>query len=102
MPIYFCAYLKFSIAIHLKTVYFLLKQSLLQQHNLKASILQFSAFFTVQLSHLYATTGKTIALTIWTFVGKVMSLLFNMLSMFVTAFQEASIFKFHGCSHHLQ
>ena len=56
-------------------------QSLLQHHSSKASILQCSAFFTVQLSHPYMTTGKTIALTRWTFVGKVMSLLFNMLSM---------------------
>ena len=51
-------------------------KSLLQHHSSKASILQHSAFFTVQLSHLYMTTGKTIALTRWTFVGKVMSLLF--------------------------
>ena len=98
--IHFCACLKFSIVIHLKTVYFLIKQSLLQQHNLKASILQCSAFFMVQLSHPYITTGKTIVLSIWFviyglsiwFVGKVMSLLFNMLSMFVIAFQGASIF----------
>ena len=55
-------------------------KSLIQHHNSKASILQCSAFFTVQLSHPYMTTGKTIALTIWTFVGKVMSLFFNMLS----------------------
>ena len=55
-------------------------KSLLQHHSSKASILRHSAFFTVQLSHLYMTTGKTIALTRWTFVGKVMSLLFNMLS----------------------
>src|SRR5574341_187772 len=54
-------------------------KSLLQHHSSKASILQSSAFFTVQLSHPYMTTGKTIALTRWTFVGKVMSLLFNML-----------------------
>ena len=53
-------------------------KSLLQHHSSKASILQCSAFFTVQLSHPYMTTGKTIALTRWTFVGKVMSLLFNM------------------------
>ena len=52
-------------------------KSLLQHHNSKASILQHSAFFTVQLSHPYMTTGKTIALTRWTFVSKVMSLLFN-------------------------
>ena len=55
-------------------------KSLLQQHSSKASILRRSAFFTVQLSHPYMTTGKTIALTRWNFVGKVMSLLFNMLS----------------------
>ena len=55
-------------------------KSLLQHHHSKASILQHSAFFTVQLSHPYMTTGKTIALTRWTFVGKVMFLLFNMLS----------------------
>ena len=53
-------------------------KSLLQHHSSKASILQCSAFFTVQLSHPYITTGKTIALTTWTFVGKVMSLLFDM------------------------
>ena len=53
--------------------------SLLQHHNLKASVLRHSSFFLVQLSHLYMTTGKTIALTIWTFVGQVMSLLFNTL-----------------------
>src|SRR5574340_402100 len=55
-------------------------QILLQHHSSKASILWCSAFFTVQLSHPYVTTGKTIALTRWTFVGKVMSLLLNMLS----------------------
>ena len=55
-------------------------KSLLQHHSLKASILWCSAFFIVQLSHPYMTTGKTIALTKWNFVGKVMSLLFNMLS----------------------
>ena len=55
-------------------------KSLLQHHSSKASILQGSAFFIVQLSHPYMTTGKTIALTRWTFVGKVMSLLLNMLS----------------------
>ena len=54
-------------------------KSLLQHHSSKASIFQCSAYFTVQLSHPYMTTGKTIALTRWTFVGKVMSLLFNML-----------------------
>ena len=55
-------------------------KSLLQHHSSKASILQHSAFFMVQLSHLYTTTGKTIGLTRWTFVGKVMSLLLNKLS----------------------
>ena len=61
-------------------------KSLLQHHNSKASILLHSAFFTVLLSHSYMTTGKTIALTRWTFVGKVMSLLFNMLSRLVITF----------------
>ena len=61
-------------------------KSLLQHHNSKASILQCSAFFTVQLSHPYMTTGKTIALTMCTFVGKVMPLLVNMLFKFVIAF----------------
>ena len=65
-------------------------KSLLQHHNLKASILRHSAFFMVQLSHLYMTTGKTIALTIKTFVGKVMSLLLNMLSRFVKPFLPRS------------
>ena len=61
-------------------------KSLLQHHSSKASILRCSAFFMVQLSHPYMTTGKTIALTIWTFVGKVMFLLLNTLSRFVIAF----------------
>ena len=61
-------------------------ESLLQHHSSKASTLQHSPFFIVQLSHPYITTGKTIALTRWTFVGKVISLLFNMLSRLVTAF----------------
>ena len=61
-------------------------KSLLQHHTSKASILRHSAFFTVQLSHPYMTTGKTIALTRWTFVGKVMSPLFNMLSKLVITF----------------
>ena len=61
-------------------------QSLLQQHNLKASILWHSAFFMVQLSYPYMTTGKTIALTIQTFVSRLMSLLFNILSRFIMAF----------------
>ena len=58
-------------------------KSLLQHHSREASILRCSAFLLVQLSHLHMATGKTIALTIWTFVGKVMSLLFNMLSRLV-------------------
>ena len=61
-------------------------KSLLQHHSSKASILRHSAFFIVQLSHPYMTTGKTIALTRQTFVGKVMSLLFSMVSRFVIAF----------------
>ena len=61
-------------------------KSLLQHHSLKASILRHSAFFMVQISHLYMSTGKTITLTIQTFVVKVMSLLFNMLSRFLIAF----------------
>ena len=66
-------------------------KSLLQHHSSKASILWwYSALFIVQLSHSYMTTGKTIALTRWTFVGKVMSLLFNMLSRFVIAFLPRS------------
>ena len=63
-----------------------LSRSLLQHHGSKASILRRSAFFIVQLSHPYMTAGKTIALTRWTLVGKVMSLLFNMLSRLVIAF----------------
>ena len=65
-------------------------KSLLQCHSSKASILQHSAFFTVQLSHPYMTTGKTIDLTRWTFVGKVMSLLLNMLSRLVITFLPRS------------
>ena len=65
-------------------------KSLLQHHTSKASILRPSAFFTVQLSHLYITTEKTIALTRWTFVGKVMSLLFNMLFRLVIIFLPRS------------
>ena len=61
-------------------------KSLLQHNSSKASILRHSAFFIIQLSHPYMTTGKTIALTRWTFVGKVMSLLFNMLSRLVISF----------------
>ena len=66
------------------------RKSLLQHHSSKASILQCSAFFIVQLSHAYMTTGKTIALTRWTFVGKVMSLLLNMLSRLVITFLPRS------------
>ena len=65
-------------------------KSLLQHHSSKASILWCSTFFMVQLSHPYMTAGKTIALTRWTFVGKVMSLLFNMLSRLVIAFLPRS------------
>ena len=65
-------------------------KSLLQHHSSKASILQFSAFFTVQLSHPYMTTGKTIALTRWTLAGEVMSLLLNMLSRLVITFLPRS------------
>ena len=63
-------------------------KSLLQHHSSKASILRHSAFFIVQFPHPYMTTGKNIALTRWTFVSKVMSLLFNMLSMFFIAFSS--------------
>ena len=65
-------------------------KSLLQHHSSKPSILRCSAFFTVQFSHPYMTTGKTIALTGWTFVGKVISLLFNMLSRLVITFLPRS------------
>ena len=67
-------------------------KTLLQHHSSKASILRCSYFFIVQLSHPYMTTGKTIALTRWTFVGKVLSLLFNTLSRLVIIFLEVSIF----------
>ena len=68
-------------------------KSLLQHHSSKTSILQRSSFFIFQLSHPYMTTGKTIALTRWTLVGKVMSLFFNMLSkLVITSFQGLSIF----------
>ena len=67
-------------------------KSLLQHHNLKASILQCSAFFMVQHSHLYMSAGKTITLTIRTFIGKVISLLFNMQSRFVRALLPRSVF----------
>ena len=78
-------------------------KNLLQHYSSKASILQCSAFFTVQLSHPYMTTGKTIALTRWTFVEKVMSLLYNILSRLVITFlPRCKCLLFHGCSHHLQ
>ena len=70
-------------------------KSLLPHHNSKASILWRSAFFIVQLSHPYMTTGKTIPLTRWTFVGKVMSLLFNMLSRLVITFLPRRYFHLH-------
>ena len=78
-------------------------KTLLQHHSSKASILQHSAFFIIQLSHPHMTTGKTIALTRRTFVGKVTSLLFNMLSRLVITFLPRSkrLF-FYGCNHHLQ
>ena len=78
-------------------------KSLFQHHSSKPSILQRSAFFTVQLSHPYMTTEKTIVLTRRTFVGKVMSLLLNMLSRLVITFLPRSKpLLFHGGSHHLQ
>ena len=67
-------------------------ESLLQHHSSKASILRHSAFFTVQLSHPYMTTSKTIALTRWTFAGKVLSLFLNMLSRLVITFLPRSVF----------
>ena len=76
-------------------------KSLLQHHSSKASILGRSAFFIVQLSHPYMTTGKTIALTRWTFVSKVMSLLFNMLSRLVITFlPKSTIFSFKKIVQH--
>ena len=78
-------------------------KSLLQHHSSKASILRRSPFFTVQLSHLHMTTGKTIALTRWTFVGKIMSLLLNMLSrLVITFFPRSKHLLISCCSHHLQ
>ena len=76
-------------------------KSLLQHHSSKASILRRSAFFIVQLSHPYMTTGKTIALTKWTFVGKVMSLLLNMLSRLVITFLPRSKHLLIECSRDL-
>ena len=82
------------ISFRMDRLYFLAVQgtlkSLLQHHSSKASILQCSAFFIVQLSHPYVTTGKTTALTRWTLVDKVMSLLFNMLSRLVITFLPRS------------
>ena len=78
-------------------------KSLLQYHNSKGSILWHSAFFMVQLSHLYMTTGKTIALIIWNFVGKVTSLLFNVLSRFaISLLPRSKHLEFLGCSHQPQ
>ena len=78
------------ISFRIDWLYLLAVQGTLQHHSSKASILRHSAFFIVQLSHQYLTTGETITLTIWTFVGKVMSLLFNMLSRLVIAFLPRS------------
>ena len=79
-------------------------KSLLQHHSSKASILQHSAFFIVQLSHPYMTSGKTIALTRLTFVDKVMSLLYNMLSRLVITFlpRNKCLLISDGCNHDLQ
>ena len=77
--------------------------SLLQHHSLKVSILWYSAFFMVQVSQWHVNTGKTIALTIWTFVSRGMSLLFNTLyRMSQLSCQEAIILRIHGFSHHPQ
>ena len=74
-------------------------ESLLQHHSLKVSVLWRSAFFVVQLSHPYMTNRKTVALTVWTFVSKVMSLLFNTLSRFVTAtLPKRKCLLIRGCS----
>ena len=78
-------------------------KSLLQQHSSKPSILLCSAFFIVQISHPYMTTRKTISLTRWTFVGKIMSLLFNMLSRLVITFlPRSNNLLISGLYHHLQ
>ena len=77
-------------------------KNLLQHHSSKASILRCLAFFIVQLSHPYMTTGKTVVLTRWTFVGKVMSLLFNILSRFVIAFlpkTKCLLISYHAATH---
>ena len=73
-------------------------KSLLQNHSSKASTLRHSALFTVQLSHPYMTTGKIIVLTMWTFVGKVISLLFNTLSRIVKGFPHGSEVKAPACN----
>ena len=101
---------EYSGLISLKTDWFDLLavqwtfRRLLQHHSLKLSILWHSAFFMVQLSQPYMTTGNTIALTIGTFVDRVMFLLFTTLSRFViiASCQEAIVIWFHGCSQHLQ
>ena len=78
-------------------------KSLLQHYSLKASVLQWSAFFIVQLSQVYMITGKTIALTIQIFVSKVMSLLLNMLSSFIIAvLPRSKSLWLHGCIHRPQ
>ena len=109
LPIIWLKYWSFSFSISLSSEYFGLisfriywielltvqgiLKSLLQHHNSKTSILWHSAFFMVQLSHPYMTTRKTIALTIWMFVSKLISLVFNMLSRFIIVFlQGASVF----------
>ena len=71
-------------------------KSLLQHHSLKAPSLWRSAFFAVQLSHPYMTTGKTIVMTLWAFVGKVVSLLFNTLSRFATAFPNSRLLSLNS------
>uniref|UniRef100_A0AC11ESU8 Uncharacterized protein n=1 Tax=Ovis aries TaxID=9940 RepID=A0AC11ESU8_SHEEP len=91
-PFLLCFSLPFLSQIFLFTSFHYLFTSLLQHHSSKASILRRSAFFIVQLSHPYMTTGKTIALTRRTLVGKVMSLLFNMLSRLVITFLPRSVF----------
>ena len=119
LPIIWLKYWSFSFSISLSSEYFGLisfriywielltaqgiLKSLLQHHNSKTSVLWHSAFFMVQLSHPYMTTRKTIALTLWTFVSKLMSLVFNMLSRFIIVFlQGASVFYLPDCSHSLQ
>ena len=73
-------------------------KSLLQHHGSKASVLWCSGFFIIQLSHPYMTTGKTVALTRWTFVVKAMSLLFNVLSRFVMGFSDSTVSKEFTCN----